>query len=91
MCIKNQQSTLRATANCERPSRVGVSAHHQTKRSGRNAFQYFTFAIPAQRGGTAKGWAVMRRLTSSGIQVHGLTPFWVNTASPITPTLRVSP
>ena len=43
------------------------------------------------RGGVANGCAVTRRFTSSGIHVHGFTPFCVNTASPITPTLRVSP
>ena len=42
-------------------------------------------------GGSAKGLAASRLRTSSGIQANGLTPFSVNTASPITPTFRVSP
>lgn len=42
-------------------------------------------------GATAKGFAEVRRWTSEGIHLHGSTPFWVKTARPMTPTLRVSP
>jgi hypothetical protein len=47
------------------------------------------------QGGVAycpgNGLASLRRCTSSGVQGTGLVPCSLNTASPITPTLRVSP